>query len=236
MKRLITSILFLFIVISSYGQENLKITWVNDTVFNYDKALFICKGQTKGAKSLYVIKNMDKKSIAVIMFEELDTVLRTSVNFVTMGLKFNVLYPKIEPIVLLESFVKNKIIIDGSIDTIAVKSYCKEREIPLLNTVTKSAKRPGGFDSLMRASAAATIANSVEFTIVNSTNNLISVKIGKPSNNRTQLLSAGENFKTRGEAGETICILDKNLQSLGCRTIQKTDTKFVIDKSGKRFE
>ena len=236
MKRLITSILFLFIVISSYGQENLKITWVNDTVFNYDKALFICKGQTKGVKSLYVIKNMDKKSIAVIMFEELDTVLRTSVNFVTMGLKFNVLYPKIEPIVLLESFVKNKIIIDGSIDTISVQSYCKEREIPLLNTVTKSAKRPGGFDSLMRASAAATIANSVEFTIVNSTNNLISVKIGKPSNNRTQLLSAGENFKTRGLAGETICILDKNLQSLGCRTIQKTDTKFVIDKSGKRFE
>ena len=237
MKSFSTSILFLFFVVSSYGQEQLNITWTNDTVYSSNHtALFLCRGQTKGTKSLYIVRNLDKKSLIAMMFEEQDTVLKTSINFISVGLKFNVLFPKIKTIVLLESFVKNKIIVDGAIDTSSLQAYCKERDLQLQNTIVKRTRRPGESDSLMKSNLAKMLANSAEFTVVNKTNKPVSVQIGKPSSNRTQILNAGENYKTRGMIDETVCILDKQSQPAGCRIIKKTDKEFVINKSGTGFE
>ena len=159
---------------------------VHDTVFNNDKPIFLCNEDIKPPHLIYFLRNFQRKTMAVVHFEMQDSVLKSSVSFPFLNLRYNVYYPKMEIVTLLESFVRNKIIVNGTIDTIGLKAYCKQRQILMTSMTQRRTIRPTANDSSLGERAKKDYQSQIPIEIINSSYAMISINLGTPSNNRIQ--------------------------------------------------
>ena len=210
--------------------------WENDTVYKKNKALFVCKGKVDKNKSIYMLRNLDNKSLAFINLEELDTVLKTIVSFPLLELKFGVYFPKIKVDVLLEAFVNHRIIDNGEINVDSLKGYCLERGIELQHIDRKKVAKPRANDSTLLARTRIERESRIKFDVINTLQKPVSVRIGTASNYRIVAVKAGSSLNESGHEKDSVCILDIHLKPVECRPVAKGVEHFKVNSGGNGFE
>lgn len=235
MKKLIALALILTVKIS-YSQELYNVKLSGDTVYNNGKELFLCKAQVRGKSSFHSLRSLTNKPIALLQMQEVDSQLKCSARFPMQMMRYECLYPLMDISVLMESYVRNKVIVNGSIDTIGLKAYCAERKISLENIQVRKAMTPAKGDSTMAARAKQDMENQAKFAIYNSSAVVVRLFLGSSSSNRMQFVLPGKTINEHLPPGEKVCILDKEKKELDCRIIKKGDKEFKINKAGIAFE
>lgn len=236
MKIILTILLSIASTLSAFSQEKFDVKLKNDTIFYNKEPVFLCLSKGNNKRSVHALKNFQNKSFAMINFESVDTALKTTVMLPLIGIGYGVLYPNIEIEILIESFIRNKVIVNANIDTIGLNAYCKERGIQLVPFQVRKVTRPGGYDSVMVARANKDFENQIKFTIVNTSSQNVSVNIGNKSNNRTLEIPAGNSITEHARVDEKVCLLDNNNQPLVCKTVRVEDKNFTINESGSEFK
>jgi hypothetical protein len=216
------------------GQVRGEVKLKNDTVYHRNRPAFLCVGQTKLGQSLYFLTSLDKKPQAAIVFNDLDSQIRCTARFTQFLLRYDVLYPKIDISVLMESFIKNKVMVNGQADSLGIVAYCKERDIKLSVIRGQKMNRPVYNDSVMAQKAKEDMAAQINFTIENTSENQFKISIGSAATNRTQLINAGTVMEEHARPGEKVCVLDNKGEIVkSCLEVKKESKKFLISKEGK---
>ena len=217
--------------ISMFAQKRGDIRIENDTIFFKNVPSFICKGEKKARQSLYFISDMDKKPQAAIFFSEKDTHTICTARFPGLALRYDVTYPPIDLSVLVESYYKNKVLLNGKVDSIGLVKYCEEREIALVAMTGRKAKNPVN-DSAMAEAARADYASQVAFSIENYSDQQFKVRIGKTGTSRIVILDAGRTIVEHAHINDQVCIVENNDKVKSCIDIKKDVSKIVVNKDG----
>jgi hypothetical protein len=212
------------------AQDSLVI--VNDTVYYKNKAEFICEAKAKTKHPIYFIYSLDKKPQIGLYIVDRDSQIQCSAHFSSLRKRYAVLYPKIDIKVLLESYIKNKVLVNGVLDSTGLIAYCKERNIELLSMDIKKASKPQMNDSVMAARAKADYESQIVFTIENNSTGNIKVKIGSASSNRIVIVKAQEKSEQRARKTEQVCLLDDKNESKSCADVKEGLRSFVVNKDG----
>ena len=236
MRYIITFCLLFCLTLNVGAQSKSQYKWVNDTFYNKNKPLFICKGKIEGKKSIYMLRNFNNKSLAFISFDEQDTVLKTVVSFPLNEIKFGVYFPKIKAITLIEAFVNHKLIENGEVNVDSVKAYCNERGIQLQRIERKKVARPDGNDSLLMVRAKAEKESRISFDIINPLAQSVTVRIGTTTNYRVIVVAAGKTSNESAHLTDSICLFDIHRQPVECRGLNKVVTSFKIKDKAAGFE
>jgi hypothetical protein len=84
-----------------------------------------------------IVKDLSGGSIAKLTFQNKGDKVFLQGEFATVEKKYDVYYPSGTTIqTILESYNKNKVIVDGKIDLKGLQSYCDTRKIPLLKLLS----------------------------------------------------------------------------------------------------
>lgn len=236
MKKILSILLLSLVTCCAYSQEKFDVKLINDTVYNFGKAIYTCKGQIKWPKSFYTLRTFDNKILAFISFEDVDTLLKTIVTFPTINVRYGTLYPKADVTVLLESLFRNRVILNNAVDSVGLNYYCKVRDIEIKKIEVKRAVRPYPTDSASIAKAKLDFESQIKFVLVNASTLQVSVKIGSSSNNRIQLIPPGGTINERAHVGEQVCLVDKNRIPVTCKTVRASDKKFTVNADATGFE
>ncbi len=219
------------------GQVRGEVKLKNDTVFHRNLPAFLCQGQTKAGQSIYFLTSLDKKPQAAIVFSDLDSQIHCTARFSQFLLRYDVLYPKIDISILLESYIKNKVMVGGKADSLGIVAYCKERDIKLTVISGHKMNRPVYNDSIMAQKAREDMAAQIKFTIENNSKNQYKVSIGSASTSRTQLINAGSVLEEHARLGEKVCVLDNNSDAIkSCLEVKKELKKFLISNEGNLIQ
>lgn len=203
----------------------------NDTIFNKNVPSFIIKTEAKANQSLYFIADMNKKPQAAIFFSEQDTQIRCTARFPGLSLRYDVVYPKIDISVLIESYFKNKVFVNGKVDSLGLLKYCKEREIALAPMTNRRQNQPAN-DSIMAEVARGDYASQVAFSLENNSAQQFKVRIGKTGLNRTIILDSNRTIVEHTHVGDQVCIIENNDKIRSCFEIKKETNKIIVNKDG----
>ncbi len=214
---------------SAQTRGNVRIQ--NDTVFNKNVPSFVIKSETKANQSLYFIADMNKKPQAAIFFSEQDTQIRCTARFPNLSLRYDVIYPKIDISVLIESFFKNKVFVNSKVDSLGLLKYCKEREIALTPMTNRKLHQPAN-DSVMAEVAREDYSSQIAFSLENNSAQQFKVRIGKAGLNRTIILDSNRTIVEHSHIGEQVCIIENSEKIKLCFDIKKETNKIIINKDG----
>jgi hypothetical protein len=214
---------------SAYSQERFDIKLKNDTVYNYQKALFLCRNIPGLNGTNYVLISFDKKIQSEINLTEKNDVLSCHAVFPVVKLHYYTFYPKMEITQLLESYIRNKVISNGKIDTTGLKSYCDERKIPLTTYKLIKVERPG-------EKKKKETTQRIVFRVQNMSYGDVKVLIEAEEINKIILIKKDKSGLVTSDHDGKICLLDANEKPLECRQFQKTTGDFSINITGTGFK
>jgi len=234
-----------------------KVTMIGDTVYKNNIPQFNVKSKVMSNKlgaQMYAFYSFDKKTQAILTMTLVNDTIRFTGRFPSLSLIYDCLYPKIEFITLLESYINNKIIVDGKADQKGLEAYCKERNILLREIPIRKVARPGQDakkDSIMTARALERQAKQFKFNMLNKGKKEVNVFLGDTSatNNRTnkpdaipfrqgryEMINAGETKELIGFEGEYVCITDSLHKIYDLRLLKKDLKTLTVKGNLKKFE
>jgi len=265
MKNLL--FILLVIPISLFAQKKDAFVLRNDSVF-YNKVFqFKTEFRTASAspktdsikvpaKSMQSVslKSPDGKVQAMLNIQEKDTTIKFMARFPIIGLAYECLYPKVELSTILESYVKNKVMVDGIATKDGVKAYCKERNIPIIDQEELKKQREAKNkerDSVLAIRTQEKMAKKFELTLKNNADSSVYIFIGdttaskssakKPEalpfrQGRYELVNGKEEKSLTVFADEFLCISNSKHEILDFKKLDKTIIKLSVNKKGKKFE
>jgi hypothetical protein len=207
-----------------------SVTVVNDTVYYKNKAEFIINHKAKTKNPVYFLFSMDGKHQVGLYIVDRDSQIQCSAHFTQLKVRYSVLYPKIDVKVLLESFIRNKVLVNGVVDSAGLANYCKERKIEIISMDVKKTARPQINDSLMAARAKADLENQVTIEIENNADHDVKVKIGNKVSNRVEVVKHNSKKEYKARKGEQICLLDDKSASKSCVDVKEGMKKITVNK------
>lgn len=224
---------------NAIAQEKFDVLLRNDTVFNSNVPQFICEHKNKGQLDGYSLRTLEKKLQAVLIVKNDSSGMKFSGSFPTLGLRYACLYPKIEIITLLDSYLRNKVMVNGEASREGLQAYCKERAIPLDTMTTHKKINPATRDSMLIATAKADAASQVKFTFHNNASRPVKVFIGdrpKGGSGRIQVIAPHGDFPEHARKTEKIFLLDDAGNPIKSIAVTDQLTKVVIKASADDFE
>ncbi len=228
-----------FHITFSNAQAKYDVTLKNDTVYNNGVPQFICnaKGSAKG--SFYSLRNLDNKTEAMLILIPEKEKIKFSGTFPLLQVQYSCLYPQMEIITLLDSYIRNKVFVNGHATLIGLQAYCNERGLPLNKIQQRKVQKPGMNDSLMIARAKEDALNQVKFTFHNNANKPVRVFIGnkpKGGSGRVQIIPPHGDLNEHARKTEKIFLLNDAGDEV--KSIPVTDSlkRIVIKASVDGFE
>jgi hypothetical protein len=231
MKKLLAAVFILFsLQINAQDKKSVRIQ--NDTIFHEDKPSGLFSKNEREGKAIYFIASLDKKPQAALFFSQTDTTTVCTARFPALALRYDVVYSKVDIEGLLDSYYKNKVLMNGVIDSGSLAQYCKEREIELHPLAGRKINRPEINDSIMAKKAQEELARQITFSVRNDYGKQLSIQIGKPSVNRTVLVKNSQALHERAYPGDTVCFME-NKTVIGCVEVKAGIKRIYIDSEGK---
>lgn len=240
--KLNKTILLLIILLQcsfSYGQEKQQVTLKNDTVYTNGIPQFICQEKKNEKARIYSLRSMDSKLQGLLIFRMENDTIRFSGTFPYLGLRYTCLYPKIEILTLLDSYIKNKVFVDGKANAEGLAAYCKERELVLDNHIANSTKSPAKRDSILAARAREDAMNQIKFTFHNNAPKPVKVFIGdkpKGGSGRIQIVPPHGDLKEHARKTEKIFLLNDAGDEIKSMAVTDSLKRIVIKASADGFE
>ncbi|MEP7262927.1 MAG: hypothetical protein ABI772_00440 [Bacteroidota bacterium] len=234
MNKIYKSILLLLTVltVNVHAQTAGDVKVENDTVYLKGVPQVTCKAKVKNGMSLYVINSFDSVAQATLLLVDRDSVVGCTARFEKLLLKYEVLYTKTDISVIMESYIKNKVIVDGKIDSLGLVAYCNGKKIVLQPMRLKKKGEIPFNDSLLVKRAKDDMASQIFFSIENTQSASAKVSIGSPSSNRIKFLAPGQKSDDHARPGEKICLLDNNNKVVSCEEISQGLKSIQITKKG----
>lgn len=234
MNKIYRSLLIVLtaLTVNAQAQTSGDVKLENDTVFLKGVPQFTCKAMIKKGMSLYTINSLDKIAQASLMLVDRDSTIGCTARFEPLMLKYETIYPKVDISVLIESYIKNNVLINGKVDSLGLALYCKERHVVLVPMRYKNKNGTPFNDSLMVQRAKEDMASQIVFNIENIKTSSAKVSIGSPSNNRIKFLAPGQKYDDHARPGEKICLLDNNDKVISCEEVNSKLKSIQITKKG----
>ncbi len=236
-KILLVAILLFHFSISD-AQERYDVTMSNDTVYNHGDAQFICKFRPGKKGDLYSLRSLDNKTQALFIVQEQTNNWKFSATFTTLNLHYGCLYPKMEILTLMDSYIRNKVFLNGMPNLEGLKAYCKERSLDLV-TMGHKAQSRALRDSTLAANARLDAANQIKFTFHNNADKPVRVFIGdkpKGGSGRIQIIAPHGDLAEHVRKTEKIFLL--NDAGDGIKSVPGMDVlpRLVIKSTADGFE
>jgi hypothetical protein len=231
--RFIVIISLLFCTNISSAQLRYDVSVKNDTVYNNGIPQFTIKKFDKPLGKVYLFNDLNNVTQTTISFITRDLNVYCFAHFPKLLLKYETLYPMIDINVLIESFVRNKVIVNGIANPAGLTYYCKDRNIPLMPII--KVESPVN-DSLSAQNALKDIASQIKFKVTNKKNLAVKLFIGSKASNRTRIVGPGMSINDHARAGERICIIDEEGNPISCTIIDASISQLVINAEGTRLE
>ena len=253
----IRSLIFIILLapIMVFAQNDLKIQMRNDSVFANSVFQFRAKVSTfKTGSSSIVIRSSNDSIQASLRMIPHDTLCLFIGRFPQTKLFYECKYPKIEPSVIIESYIKNKIIVNGVASKEGIMAYCKERSITVMDdekVKEQNAKKIHERDSILAIRAKEKLDKQFDFVLKNKSENAIQIFLGDTTasknlsknpnvlpfrQGRYDTVNAKEEKKMIGFIDEFICITDSLHYLFDTKKLDKSMKNITINKKGKKFE
>lgn len=234
-----------------------KITLVNDTVYKNGIGQFTVR--TRGSKTntdlaLHTFISFDKKIQAMISMKLVNDTIRFSGRFPEILVAYDCLYPKIDLQTILESYINNKIMVNGIAKKEGLELYCNERNLPLRTIVTRTVSKPGQDakrDSIMAIRTKERMAKQFKFELANKSNKDVNVFLGDTTSspNRTmrpseipfrqgryEMIKAGETKQLIGFEGEYVCLTDSLHKIYDLHLLKKDLKSLTVKGKATKFD
>ncbi len=231
--------IILFSITNVFAQEKFNVSLKNDTVYNNNVVQFICQTKSKDSVSIYSLRSLDNKLQALLIFRYERDTIKFSGTFPYHSARYACLYPKIDILTLLDSYIRNKVMVNGVANLAGLEAYCKERHIVLDRSIEHSSKNPSKRDSVLTARAKADAANQIKFTIYNKAPKPVKVFIGdkpKGGSGRLQLIPAFGELEEHARNTERVFLISDNGGDFKAIAVNESLTKIVINASADGFE
>ncbi|CAN5445839.1 hypothetical protein BH11BAC2_BH11BAC2_01400 [soil metagenome] len=239
----------------SNAQEKFDVTLRNDTVFNNGKPQFLAKFRPgpKGTR-MYSLYSMDGKMQAILTMTEQGDQLRFSGRFPLIYVIYDCLYPKMEILTLMDSYVRSKVMVGGIAQKEGLQSYCKERGLPLREIPIRKVMKPGmdaSLDSALAQRAKEQEAKKIEILIKNNSKDEVSIFVGDSlakekigpddktvpfREGRIEKIAGGTEMKIVAFIGEKIGISSKDNNLYDCRPVVRELKQLKVRSNGKSLE
>lgn len=262
MKNLFTLPLLLF-ALNVCAQSPINID-KNGLVTLDGKAWLKTKDTVSANVHVTEVKNLAEKIIAVLTFVDYEdkVFFRGTFAASVSEYEYEVNYPVGTNLkVILESYYKNKVIVNDHIDLAGLEKYCKDRNVELVEMMIVNVVDPPSNNNYnygsnnqstnYNSNNQTTIANQTkQNTSTTITNNNVSFKLknnssktvryfigSKPKYGSGSTKNIGGNNLTNeyATAGQQFCIVDGNNNAISCMEINATTQKIEINTSGSGF-
>lgn len=243
-KNILKGIVFciaLFQVSLIHAQQKYEVTWNGDTVYNNAIPQFICKKTAKDSIAVYSLRSMDNKLKALLNLRKENNRIKFTGIFAfpnSVEMRYSCMYPEMEIITLLDSYVRNKVFINDMPNLEGLQAYCKERNIVLTQT-EKKRNRPAINDSLMAARARADADSQIKFNFYNKGAEPVRIFIGdkpKGGSGRVQIIASNGNLAEHARKTERIFLLDKQGNEVTSISVTDSLKQVVIKSTADGFE
>lgn len=202
-----------------------------------------------------VIKTLSGEIIAMLTFTNNADAVYFKGEFPVIAKKYEINYPAGTAIqTILESYNKNKVIVDGNIDLTGLQKYCNDRKFPLNNILTPEERKEQEANQQVVYSYSnekknksepsdnintdTPLPKNVSFTLKNNSSKNVRIFIGdkpKYGSGRTSWYSGNSSTSEYGTSGNQVCIVDEYDNSISCQTISDGTTRIEINESGTGF-
>ena len=242
-RYFLSGYLVLLVVLINFScasaQERYDVTLKNDTVYNHGAPEFLCKfkGSVKG--DIYSLRTLENKTEAIlIIFPQEGNNIKFTGTFTSLNLQYACLYPKMEIVTLMDSYIRNKVFVKGKSNLEGLKAYCKERNLSL-DVMGRKAQSPAIRDSILVANAKADALSQIKFTFHNNSAKPVRIFIGdkpKGGSGRVQIIAPHGDLNEHARKTEKIFLL--NDAGIEIKSISVTDSlkRIVINTSADGFE
>ena len=258
-RKLLFTLLCIVFTYSLSAQEKAKdkVTILNDTVYKNGTPQFVVKTRTSEKNpnlSLFTLVSFDKKIQAMLTFKLIDDTTRFMGRFPIAGVTYNCLYPKLDILTLMESYVNNKIMVEGVATKEGLEKYTKERGLTLDPIVVRSVSKPGQDpkrDSLMMARSKERLEKQFKFNLINKSKSEIMIFLGDTTaspnrsknpkelpfrQGRYEIVKGMETKELIGFDGEYVCISDSLHKIIDLRLLKKDLKTLTVKSSAKKFD
>jgi hypothetical protein len=255
-RKLILLLVFTMSIQLVCAQEKSKVTLVNDTVYMDGKPQYSVK--TRYSKDslmqIHSLRSLEGKLEGMLTTTLKNDTMQFVGRFPGPNMAYNCLYPKVSLFTLMESYIHNKVMVNGSASKEGLEKYCKEREIPLRELPVKSVSRPGKdpkLDSLMAIRTKEHMDKKFTFTLKNNSKEQVSIFMGDTTASRSlsknpnavafrqgryEMVNPLEEKSLIGFEGEYVCITDSLHKLYDCRKLEKTMKSIAVKTGGKKLE
>ena len=235
----IVSFIAIFQFAFGYAQERYEVVLKNDTVYNHGVAQFLCKFKGSDKGDVYSLKTLENKTAAILIIKPFNENVKFSGTFPLLGVRYACLYPKMEIITLLDSYIRNKVFVNGNVSLEGLQNYCKDRSLSLDKPPVRKAQSPAIRDSTLSANARADAASQIKFTFHNNANRPVRIFIGdkpKGGSGRIQVIAPNGDLAEHARKTEKIFLLNDAGDSI--KSIPVTDElkRIVINAAADGFE
>ena len=240
-KNYLISILLLISLIhlSSSAQELYDVKLINDTVYNHGEPQFICKSRNEKNGSLFSLRNLDNKAEAMLVFISQNDKIKFMGTFPVLQVRYSCLYPKLEIITLMDSYIRNKVFVNGKANLKGLKDYCKERNLVLDTLIARKVQSPMKRDSVMVAHAREDALSQIKFTFHNNASKPVRVFIGnkpKGGSGRIQIIAPHGELNEHARKTEKIFLINDEGEEIKSLSVTDSLKRIVIKESADGFE
>ena len=233
------SVLILFISSFAPAQERYDVTLKNDTVYNNGVPQFLCKLRGSNKGDFYSLQTLENKTEAILfIIKQEGNNIKFSGVFTNLNLRYNCLYPKMEIITLLDSYIRNKVFVNGKANLEGIKAYCKERNL-VLQPMGHKTQSPAIRDSILAANAKADALSQVKFVFHNNADKSVRIFIGdkpKGGSGRVQIIVSHGELNEHARKTEKIFLLNDAGDEMKSIPVTNELKRVVINASADGFE
>ena len=239
---------FLLLSLLTNAQEKFNVEMRNDSVFNNGELQFIAVEKISKENKLIQLKSPDQKLQAMLIVIRQEKKIRFSGRFPQLNLMYDCLYPDMEMFTLYESYIRNKVIVNGVVTEKGLRDYCNSRKLELREIPRRQVAKPGvGVqDSILKARTEERMKARVDIMISNTSGKPVTVTAGRMggtvngkrnySEKRQDIIPPGERRNFIAFEGELICIVAGDKSEKDCRVVTHAMKSLTILPEGERFE
>jgi len=255
---MLLEILGILIPASRLSAQNKTVTLKNDSIYQDGKALFACLEKDTMGMNIYYIMNPDESVMAQLAMQNnsMGTIPFTGI-FPDLSCYYACSYQSNATIEdILESYFKNKVIVNGKPSMEGLTKYCEARNLSVLkigtdysssnqgttnssqNSQTSKSSNYKNPSSSNTSTKSTPTAQTVSFTLKNNSSNNVKIFIGtkpKYGSGTTGWVSGNSINSEHGSVGDQLCIVDDSDNPISCMTIGSSQSKVYINKAGTGF-
>lgn len=230
------------------AQKKLDVTMRGDSVFLENKFQFRAQHKESNGTLLVNLRAPDSSLQAILIFIPHEDQYRFNGRFLKLEKMYDCLYPKMEMTVLFESYIRNKVLVNGVANLEGLNAYCTDRKVELKDIPRKKVMKPGTAeqDSMLRVAAEARLKTMLQVEVYNNAPFPVTVLSGRPGNmvdgkrtfseKREEMVDPGQRKMIVTFDKEIICVVGSNHQELDCRQVSPTmSLKLSINSKGDGF-